>query len=107
MKGTKIRVNYGKRGKLLRYVGPLHCSSTGAPDRGIHVGECWSIARRCIAIAMDQGGSIKIAYMEVAGGAPSVRRPGGRAPKVGAFRRRREQLPRAARFFLNSFRHKL
>ncbi len=28
---------------------------------------------------MDQGGSIKIAYMEVAGGAPLVRRPGGRA----------------------------
>jgi hypothetical protein len=34
----------------------------------------WSIARRCIAIAMDQGGSIKIAYRDVA-----VRRPGGRA----------------------------
>jgi hypothetical protein len=22
--------------------------------------QCWSIARRCIAVAMDQGGSIKI-----------------------------------------------
>jgi len=27
----------------------------------------WSIARRCIAIAMDQGGSIKIAYRDVGG----------------------------------------
>ena len=56
---------YGKRGKLLRYVGSerriaLHCSSTGTPDRDIHVGEGWSITRRCIAITMDQGGSARI-----------------------------------------------
>ncbi len=48
-------------------------------DQGKYGKQYWSIARRCIAIAMDQGGSIKIAYREVAGGAPSVRRPGGRA----------------------------
>ena len=107
-----------------------------------------SIARRCIAIAMDQGGSTKIAYMDTqsiraahgagstqsiraahgagstqsiraahgagsgAAGVPAVRRPGGRAPTVGAFRRRsgptyRSCLPRAARFILSSFRYKL
>jgi len=27
----------------------------------------WSIARRFIAVAMDEGGSIKIAYMDVGG----------------------------------------
>jgi hypothetical protein len=48
--GNEIQGEYGKRGKLL-----LHCSSTDIP-----VGEGWSITRRCIAIAMDQGGSIKI-----------------------------------------------
>ena len=45
--------------------------------------------------------------MDGAGGAPSVRRSDGRAPKVGALRRRKEQLPGAARFFLSSFMHKL
>ncbi len=39
----------------------------------------WLIARRCIAVAMDQGGSAKIAYRDVA-----MRRSDGRAPKVGA-----------------------
>jgi hypothetical protein len=48
--GNGEQGKYGKRGKLL-----LHCSSTDIP-----VGEGWSIARRCITIAMDQGGSIKI-----------------------------------------------
>ena len=43
----------------------------------------WLIVRRCIAVAMDQGGSIKIAYTDV----------GDRAPKVGAYRRRRSCLP--------------
>jgi len=38
---------------------------------------------------MDQGGSIKIAYRDV----------GGRAPKVGAFRRRQEQLAGSSQIF--------
>ena len=54
----------------------------------------WSIARQSIAIAMDQGGSIKIAYRDVA-----VRRPGGRAPKVGAFRRPQELLAGSRQIF--------
>ncbi len=41
---------------------------------------------------MDQGGSIKIAYMDVAGGAPSVRRPGGRATQ-GAVVESRQNFP--------------
>jgi hypothetical protein len=32
----------------------------GNEDQGKYGEQCWSIARRCIAIAMDQGGSIKI-----------------------------------------------
>jgi len=32
----------------------------GNEDQGKYGKQCWSIARRCIAIAMDQGGSIKI-----------------------------------------------
>jgi len=38
---------------------------------------------------MDQGGLIKIAYRDV----------GGRAPKVGAFRRRQEQLAGSSQIF--------
>jgi len=54
----------------------------------------WSIARRCIAIATHQGGSIKIAYIDVA-----MRRSDGRAPKVGAFRRRQELLAGSSQIF--------
>jgi len=32
----------------------------GNEDQGKYGKQCWSIVRRCIAIAMDQGGSIKI-----------------------------------------------
>jgi hypothetical protein len=32
----------------------------GNEDQGKYGKQCWSITRRCIAIAMDQGGSIKI-----------------------------------------------
>jgi len=32
----------------------------GNEDQGKYGKQCWAIARRCIAIAMDQGGSIKI-----------------------------------------------
>jgi hypothetical protein len=32
----------------------------GNEDQGKYGKQCWLIARRCIAIAMDQGGSIKI-----------------------------------------------
>ena len=32
----------------------------GNEDQGKYGNQGWSIARRCIAIAMDQGGSIKI-----------------------------------------------
>ena len=39
----------------------------GNEDQGKYGKQCWSIARRCIAIAMDQGGSIKIAYRDVGG----------------------------------------
>jgi hypothetical protein len=46
----------------------------GNEDQRKYGKQGWSIAGRCIAIAMDQGGSIKIAYRDVA-----VRRPGGRA----------------------------
>jgi hypothetical protein len=39
----------------------------GNEDQGKYGKQGWSIARRCIAIAMDQGGSIKIAYRDVGG----------------------------------------
>ena len=53
--GNEDQEKYGFLGNC-----SLRCSTTGTPDRYIPVGEGWSIARRCIAIAMDQGGSIKI-----------------------------------------------
>jgi hypothetical protein len=43
---------------------------------------------------LHQGGSIKIGYREVA-----MRRSDGRAPKVGAFRRRQEQLAGSSQIF--------
>ncbi len=46
----------------------------GNEDQGKYGKQGWLIARRFIAIAMGQGGSIKIAYRDVA-----VRRPGARA----------------------------
>jgi len=61
----------------------------GNEVQGKYGKQVWSIARRCIAVAMDQGGSIKIAYRDV----------GGRATQ--------EQFAEAARFLLTSFRHKL
>ncbi len=39
----------------------------GNEDQRKYGKQCWSIARRCIAIAMDEGGSIKIAYRDVGG----------------------------------------
>jgi hypothetical protein len=39
----------------------------GNEDQGKYGKQGWSIARRCIAIAMDQGGSTKIAYRDVGG----------------------------------------
>jgi hypothetical protein len=39
----------------------------GNEDQGTCGKQGWSIARRCIAVAMDQGGSTKIAYMDVGG----------------------------------------
>ncbi len=66
----------------------------GNEAQGKYGKQGWSIARRCIAVAMDQGGSIKIAYRDVA-----VRRPGGRAPTVGALRRRQEQLAGSSQIF--------
>ena len=62
----------------------------------------WLIARRCIAVAMgepDKGGSINIAYRDGAAGVPAMRRSDGRAPTVGAFRRRQEQLAGSSQIF--------
>jgi len=39
----------------------------GNKDQGKHGKQGWLIARRCIAVAMDQGGSDKIAYRDVGG----------------------------------------
>ncbi len=39
----------------------------GNEDQGKYGKQGWSIARRFIAIAMDEGGSIKIAYRDVGG----------------------------------------
>jgi hypothetical protein len=61
----------------------------GNEVQGKYGKQAWLIVRRFIAVAMDQGGSTKIAYKDV----------GGRATQ--------EQLAEAARFFLNSFRYKL
>jgi len=39
----------------------------GNEAQGKYGKQGWSIARRCMAVAMDQGGSIKIAYRDVGG----------------------------------------
>jgi hypothetical protein len=39
----------------------------GNEDQGKYGKQGWSIVRRCIAVAMDQGGSIEIACMDVGG----------------------------------------
>jgi len=39
----------------------------GNEDHGKYGKQGWLIARRCIAKAMDEGGSIKIAYRDVGG----------------------------------------
>jgi hypothetical protein len=64
----------------------------GSEVQGKYGKQGWLIVRRFIAVAMDQGGSAMIAYTDV----------GGRAPKVGALRRRRSCLPGAARFLLTN-----
>ncbi len=48
-------------------IGLAHILHEGNEDQGKYGKQGWLIARRCIAIAMDQGGSIKIAYMDVGG----------------------------------------
>jgi hypothetical protein len=48
----------------------------GNEAQGKYGKQGWSIARRCIAIAMDQGGSIKIAYRDVGGRATQERLAG-------------------------------
>ena len=56
----------------------------GNEDQEKYGKQGWLIVRRCIAVAMDQGGSAKIDYTDVA-----MRRSDDRAPTVGAFRRQK------------------